>query len=96
MVQDMEYTVKIDKQGRLTIPSEIRKKLNLTGEKKVTLKVKGNKVIIEFNDPNLEQRVENWYKKMLKSSVKAFTNKEEYLDSKWISDDSVRRKLGIA
>ncbi len=91
----MEYAVKIDKQGRLIIPSEIRKKLNLTGEKKATLKVKGNKIIIEFNDPSLEKRVENWYKKMLTSSVKAFTSKEEYLDAKWMSDESVRRKLGI-
>lgn len=51
----MEYIINVDERGRITIPKEIREKIDL---KKVRLTVKDNKLIIE---PIKEDAVDKYY-----------------------------------
>jgi len=52
----MEYS-KIDKQGRIVIPSRIRKLIGVEGEAEVLIRVEDGRILIEPVSRNLEERV---------------------------------------
>jgi len=90
----MEYTVKIDKQGRLVIPSPIREALGLKGSGEAIIRLNGLKLVIEIVNKDLEKKVEEWKKTTLSLHAEPFT--EEIKESwKWINHEYAKRKLGI-
>jgi len=98
MVKNMEQTelrIKIDKQGRLVIPSSVRKAMGITNETEGILRVRGRKIIIEIVKNNVKESVEKWYEEMKKMKVRAFSSKEEIPISKWMSDKYAKKKLGL-
>jgi len=55
----MALTVRVDKQGRLILPKEVRDALDIGGESKLTCNVVGNRVILEkFSQKEMEEAVQ--------------------------------------
>jgi len=94
-VEHIKLKIKIDKQGRMVIPSKVRRVLGIYDEMEGVLSVRGRKIIIEFIDNNLKERVEKWYEDMKRMKVQAFSSKEVIPKSKWMSDEYAKRKLGL-
>ena len=92
----MASTIKIDKQGRIIIPKEIRDKLGLHNTD-LKIHVIGNKIIIEPFNSELEQQASEWEKALKNLDIEAFRidhDKEEN-ESKWFSEGYAKQKLGL-
>jgi AbrB family looped-hinge helix DNA binding protein len=80
----MEDTVTIDKQGRLVLPSHIRKALGLKEGGKLSIRLDSSRLILEPISKNLKEKVQEWANLALSLKVEAFT--EESKESwKWMS-----------
>ena len=90
-----EFKIKIDKQGRIVIPSNVRKLLGIKGETECILRVKGRKIVIEVIDNHYRKKVEEWYQKRKEMKIEAFSSKEKAPTSAWISDEYARKRLGL-
>jgi len=88
-----QYRVRIDKQGRIVIPSEVRSLLKLEPNSELLLDVRDNTIVLEPVHRDLNKVVDEWYKKMLEMKIEARGLKIE--PSMWMSEEYVRRKLGI-
>jgi len=94
MVEDVEYKVSVDRQGRLVIPAPLRRRLGLSNGGMVVLRVRGDKVVIEVVDEDLDERIGRW--RALVLSVRAELMCEEISESwKWMSVEYAKRKLGL-
>ena len=94
MVDDMEVSINIDKQGRLVLPSYIREALGLKEGGRVTIRLDGRRVVLEPEPTDLKERVQEWMDSALALKVEAFT--EELEESwKWMSREYARKKLGL-
>ncbi len=88
-----QYSVRIDKQGRIVIPSEVRRLLKLEPNSELLLDVRDNTIVLEPVHRDLSKAVDEWYKKMLEMKIEARGLKIE--PSMWMSEEYVRRKLRI-
>lgn len=59
----VKYKVKIDKQGRIVIPSEVRKILGLKSNSELLLNIKNNAIVLEPLHEDIDQIVNDWYQK---------------------------------
>ena len=96
MVNQMTDTIKLDKQGRIIIPIEIREKLNLH-EAELKINVIGKKIIIEPFNADLEQEVSDWESYLKSNEIKPFKIElsDEENESKWFSEGYAKQKLGL-
>jgi AbrB family looped-hinge helix DNA binding protein len=95
MVQLVERTIRVDKQGRLVLPSNVRKQLGLRRNGgTVSVRLDGARIVLEPVYEDLERRVAEWRKSVLALHAKPFTEQIEE-SWKWISVDYARRKLGV-
>jgi len=94
MVRRMEETIKVDRQGRLVLPSHVRKTLGLKDGGRIFIRVNGSRVVLEPAFEDLSERVAEWEEATLRLKSEAFT--EEVEESwKWMSHEYARRKLGL-
>ena len=89
----MEAVVKVDKQGRMVLPKDVRKALGIEDEAEVVCRVIGNKVILE--------------RFSIESIQKAFADLEEIAPSlevdtvevegedKYVDSEYALRKIGL-
>jgi AbrB family looped-hinge helix DNA binding protein len=47
MAVNMKATIKVDKQGRMVLPKNVRKALRIDGETEMVCRVVGNRIILE-------------------------------------------------
>ena len=94
-MEQVELKIKIDKQGRLVIPSSVRRAMGIRGETEGVLKVRRGKIIIEIVEKDIKESVEKWYEEMKKVKVRAFSSNEDISRSKWMSDEYAKKKLGL-
>lgn len=88
----MEYS-KIDRRGRVYIPSRIRKLVGIEGETEVQIRVEGRRIVIEPISRDIENKVIEWAKKVLSMSIEP--SLEEVEESwKWVSREYAEKKLG--
>lgn len=91
----MAYKLKVDKQGRLILPSGLRERLGLraTGGI-VAVRLDGSRMIVEPISEDLEKTVMEWRNVVTGLRAEPFT---ESTDSgwKWMSLEYARRKLGL-
>jgi AbrB family looped-hinge helix DNA binding protein len=88
-------TVKVDRQGRLVLPSNLRKRLQLNPKgSRVSIRLDDDRIAIEPVHEDLDRRVAEWRNTVLASHTTAFTEGggERW---KWMTVDYARRKLGL-
>ncbi len=84
--------VSIDRFGRIVIPAQIRKKLGIKAGSELIVELRGSMIIIRpLRD--IDRVVDGWYEKMTNTRVEA--RYFRISGGKWISDEYVRRKLGL-
>jgi AbrB family looped-hinge helix DNA binding protein len=95
MVNNMENSITIDKQGRLVLPSHIREALGLKEGGHVIIRLDGSRVVLEPASRDVNEKVKEWAG--LARSLKAEALSEEFDESwKWMSREYARRKLGLS
>jgi len=95
MVENVENSINIDRQGRLVLPSYIREVLGLKEGGHVTIRFDGSRVILEPMSKNVKENVEEWAS--LARGLKAEALTEECDESwKWMSREYARRKIGLS
>lgn len=93
MARSVEYS-KIDKQGRIVIPSRIRRLAGIEGETEVLVRVEGGKIIIEPISRDLEVKVKEWVEEVLSSKPEPLLEESEE-SWKWVNKEYAERKLGL-
>ncbi len=101
-MEERQEIVKVDRQGRLVLPSRIRKSLGLESGGMVSIKRDGSRVVLEPKPASdLEKRVARWEKVTLEMEVNMFSEptlrKAENVNDglRWMSREYARRKLGL-
>ncbi len=89
----MAYPVKVDKQGRVILPKEIRHKLGISRGGHIILKESLNKIYIQGKDTALEKRTTKWKRAISETRVKPYGIKVEA--SRWVSEEWAKSKLDI-
>ncbi|MCX8204443.1 MAG: AbrB/MazE/SpoVT family DNA-binding domain-containing protein [Candidatus Nezhaarchaeota archaeon] len=87
--------VKIDKQGRLVIPVELRRALGIEEGREVLVRIERGRIVIEPISRNLESSVDNWVRVAMGVNPRPFVDKAEE-GWKWMSYEYAKRKLGIS
>jgi len=96
MVNFMADVSKIDSQGRILIPAEIRRKLGFETDSKVGLIVIGNELVIKKVNTDLKIKVERWKQELMNRSIPVGVATEiETEDDKWMDKTYAERKLGL-
>ncbi|MDJ0270531.1 MAG: AbrB/MazE/SpoVT family DNA-binding domain-containing protein [Aigarchaeota archaeon] len=90
----MEDSINIDRQGRLVLPSHIRKLLGLKEGGRVTIRLDGRRAVLEPEPVDYKERVQEWVNSALALKAEAFTEESEE-SWKWMSREYARRKLGL-
>jgi AbrB family looped-hinge helix DNA binding protein len=90
----MEQTIKVDRQGRLVLPSRIRETLGLKEGGSIFIRVDGSRVVLEPAFEHLSDRVTEWKQTALGMKSEAFTDETDE-SWKWMSHEYAKRKLGL-
>ena len=93
MVNSVELA-RIDRQGRIVIPSRLRRMIGIEGEAEVLVRVEGNRIVIEPLARDLEERVKRWLASALSSGVEPLSG-DVGESWKWVSREYAERKLGL-
>ncbi|MCX8189223.1 MAG: AbrB/MazE/SpoVT family DNA-binding domain-containing protein [Nitrososphaeria archaeon] len=90
----MEEFVVVDKQGRIVLPSNIRKAFGLKGGDKLSIKLNESKIILEPYTEELDKKVQTWVEFASNTNAEAFTEKVRG-SWKWFSLEYAKRKIGL-
>lgn len=94
MVNLVEETVNIDKQGRLVVPANLRETLGIKEGGQVTIRLDGKKIVIEPISEDLDRQVREWAAEAMNQSTPI--NVEDSQETwKWMSSEFARKKLGL-
>jgi AbrB family looped-hinge helix DNA binding protein len=94
LVKKMEY-IKVDKQGRITIPSQIRNSLSLSENSVLEIAVQANEIILRKSTPSDSKEIDEWFEFMKSAPTPRAKNDVLIDESKYYSEDYVKQKLGI-
>ena len=95
VVVKMENAIKVDEQGRMVLPARVRETFGIKQGGQITLRIDGQRVILEPLKKDVEKKVQDWENLSRKFKAQAFT--EESAESwKWMSREYARRKLGLS
>ena len=93
MVISVEALIKIDKQGRVVLPKDIRRAIGIDGEAEMVCRVVGNKVILErFSMESIQRAFSDLEE--IAPSLELDTVKVEGED-KYVDSEYALRKIGI-
>jgi len=87
------FKVKLE-NGSIRVPREILRVLGLVDGSEVIVAVSGDRIIIrpyQEETPDVDNHIE-WLRK---HAPKCFSEKETPVESKWMSTDWMRKKLGL-
>jgi AbrB family looped-hinge helix DNA binding protein len=96
MVRNVEHKVRVDRQGRIIIPSVLRRALGVTGDGELLLRLRGEELVLRRLREDLERRVEEWYETMSRRRVHAFLGPVVEEPSRWMSVEYIEKKLGLS
>lgn len=86
---------KIDRYGRVLIPSEVRGRLGLNQGAPLEITVRRGELILRKVDTELNRRVEEWVKSIKASVPEPFITETRKGESKWLSREYCLKKLGL-
>jgi len=92
VVIKMPNILKVDQQGRVVLPIEIRRALGIVRGGSIVLEKKNNRIFINAGG-KLEENVKQWKERVKSINVEAKTFKAG--ESKWMSESWAKKKLGI-
>ncbi len=93
MVISVEALIKIDKQGRVVLPKDIRRAIGIDGEAEMVCRVVGNKVILErFSMESIQRAFADLEE--IAPSLELDTVKVKGED-KYVDREYALRKIGI-
>lgn len=95
MVEKMENILKIDKQGRIVLPANIRKAIGIKEGEELLVRFDGSRIILEPFSKDLKKSIEEWIRLVRNSKLEVFTESIEE-SWKWISYEYAKRKLGLS
>jgi len=96
MGSKMASIIKIDNQGRIVIPAEIRHQLKLEADTEVELSMVGNELVIKKVNSSLESDVHQWKEELARTKIPAgVTVLDEGESDKWMDEEYVEKKLGL-
>lgn len=94
-MNEVEHKLKVDSQGRLVLPANLRKRLGIGSEGgAVSVRQDDSRIILEPVSEDLQQRVEEWRSMVASTRVEPFTETVQQT-WKWMSIEYARRKLGL-
>jgi len=95
MVETVEETLNVDKQGRIVLPAHIRKAIGMERGGKLLIRLNGSRIILEPFPKDLKKSVEEWVNlvRNMKVNVSEDTSEESW---KWMSREYAERKLGLS
>ena len=88
----MEYVLKVDRQGRVILPIELRRELGVKNGGSIIIKKKNNRIYIDV-EREIEGEVKRWKEKI--KGIKIDVEQIGGTESRWVGEDWSRRKLGI-
>jgi len=89
----MEATIKVDRQGRMVLPRDVRRALGIDGDTEIVCRVVGNKVILErFSIDSIHKAFAELEE--MAPSLELDTVKVEGED-KYVDREYALRKIGI-
>ena len=88
----MEYVLKVDRQGRVILPVELRRVLGVKNGGSIIIRKRNNRIYIDVGR-ELEGEVKRWKEKI--KGIKIEVEQMGRTESRWVSEDWSRRKLGI-
>ena len=95
MVKSVEDAIKVDRQGRLVLPSDVRKAFGIKDGGEVTIRIDGSRVILEPVRTDVKKSVQEWEDLSRSLNAEVFTD-EASESWKWMSREYARRKLGLS
>ena len=91
----MEETARVDRQGRVVLPSALRMKPRLSPNGTTeSIRLDGDRIVLEAVNEDLDRKAADWRKTVMELHAKPFTEKIEE-SWKWSSVEYARRKLGL-
>ena len=94
MVGTVDESVKVDKQGRLVVPSHLRENLGIKEGGRLMIYQDGRKLVLEPINEQVEKEVENWARATKETSI-PMNREDSQASGKWISEEYARKKLGL-
>ena len=91
----MAIKAKIDKQGRLVIPSEYRKRLAITEETPLEISIIANQLLIRRTTSVDKDMIDQWKQNIKSLNLKPQTIDQDSSNSNWMSEEYIRNKLGL-
>ncbi len=91
----MVESVKIDKQGRFTIPAHIRNQFSINENSILEIEIQANQIIIRKQSIEKPDQVEQWFENVSQIPLDPSTPSQREEDSKWFSEEYVYQKLGL-
>lgn len=91
----MVKSVKIDKQGRFTIPAHIRNIFSISENSILEIEIQANQIIIRKQSTEKPDQVEQWFKNVSQIPLDPSTPSQRKEDSKWYGEEYAYQKLGL-
>jgi len=90
----MEEKLSMDKQGRIVLPSRIRKAMGMEEGGQLLARLDGSRIVLEPFSGDLGKSVDEWADLVRSLEVEVFaeTSEESW---KWMSREYAKRKLGL-
>lgn len=95
MVKNVEDAIKVDKQGRLVLPSNIRETFGIKQGGQMTIRIEGSRVILEPVQTDVNEKVQEWENLSRNLKAEAFTEEPDE-GWKWMSREYAKKKLGLS
>lgn len=95
MVNYVAHDLKVDKQGRIIIPADIRKQLNINNDSLLEISVVANQIIIRKRSNLSHREVDEWSNALLEMDAPPNPSSTEQYTEKWMSESYARNKLGL-
>ena len=91
----MAIEIKIDKQGRIIIPAEYRKKMNISPDTKLKISFIANQLVIRKQSKIDDESLKSWKKKLKSLNLNPNIENKIEFNEKWMSEQYARDKLGF-